>query len=169
MELDRRKLLAGLGASVGGLGLTTVLGESRSRKVHVDFSGTIPSEKPLVKGETLSEDAKSAYPNHYETLVSSRDELRWDYFEEDSALRLSAGDLEKTDWNSQLLVVFGMVLPRTKDFQPTGRTTLNDGMLTVPLALDERSSGSSELVIMNYVERVDLGREPEELAVPVTY
>jgi hypothetical protein len=169
MELDRRKLLAGLGASVGGLGLATVLGESRSRKVHVDFSGTIPSEKPLVKGETLALDGGPAYPNHYEALVSSRDELRWDYFAEDSALRLSAGDLEKTDWNSQLLVIFGLVLPRTKDLQPRDRTTLNDGTLTVPLTLDERSSGSSEPVIMNYLERVDIGREPEELAVPVTY
>lgn len=169
MKVSRRKLLAGLGVSASAFGLAAVVDGGQSQNVHVNLSANVPSEKPLVKNETLSIGSETPYPNYYKALVSSRDELRWDYFAEDSALSMFIDDFEETDWDSQLLVIFGMVLPRTKDFQPVDGTTLQDGTLTVPLALDDRPSSSSELVIMNYIERVDLAEKPHDLAVSVTY
>lgn len=169
MKTSRRNLLAGLGVSSAALGLTTFVDGGQAETVHVDLSGNVPSEKPLVTDETLSIDSAKTYPNYYKSLVSSHEELRWDYFADDSALSLFMDDLEETDWDSQLVVIFGAVLPRTKDFQPTGETKIKDGILTVPLALDDRPSASSELVIMNYVERVDLTDTPDSLAISVEY
>lgn len=169
MKTTRRKLLAGLGALAGALGLTTFVDGGQAEAVNTDLSGNVPSEKPLVKDETLSIDSAQTYPNYYKSLVSSHEELRWDYFADDSALSLFMDDLEDTDWDSQLVVIFGAVLPRTQDFQPTGETKIKDATLSVPLALDDRPSGSSELVIMNYVERVDLTETPDSLAVSVEY
>lgn len=169
MKVGRRKLLAGLGVSASAFGLAAVVDGGRSQSVHVDLSANVPSEKPLVKNETLSVDSGPAHLNYYKVLVSSRDELRWDLFAEDPTLRMFVDDFEETDWDSQLLVIFGMVLPRTKDFQPVDDTTLEDGTLTVPLALDDRPSSSTEAVIMNYIERVDLDEKPHDLAVSVTY
>lgn len=167
MNVTRRKLLAGFGISASGYGLTTFAELGQSQTVNVDYSGTTTTDEPLVKNASLSIDEESSFPNYYKALVTSRDQFRWEYLrKEDAAL---ADDMERTDWSSEVLSVFGMVLPRDKGFNSDG-VTLTDETLAVSLILEERPSSSSALTIMNHVARVENIKEtPEELEVSVTY
>lgn len=167
MKVTRRKLLAGAGLAAGGFGLATVVGSSRSRRADVDYSGMTTSEKPLVKNAHLSTDSESKFPNHYKALVTSRDELRWDYLVEEDAML--ADSLEQTDWDSEVVAIFGMVLPRDRGFDPEN-TTVHEGTLTMNLVLERRPSESSTSTIMNQITRVEnVPEPPEQLEVRVTY
>ncbi|PSP56094.1 hypothetical protein BRC82_02870 [Halobacteriales archaeon QS_1_67_19] len=167
MKLTRRKLLAGIGISASGYGLSTGINLGWSQSVNVDYSGMTTSDKPLVKNEQLSLDDKSAFPNYYKSLVTSNDQLRWNYLrEEDAAL---ANDMKQTNWDSEILAVFGMVLPRNKGFNSNG-VSLKDRTLTMELILEDRPSTSSALTIMNQVTRVENIKEtPDDFEVSVTY
>lgn len=167
MKVTRRKLLAGLGVSAGGYGLITVVGSGRPRRVNVDYSGVTTSEKPLVKNAHLSIDGESSHPNYYKALVTSRDELRWDYLAEEDAMLADA--LEQTNWESEYLAIFGMVLPKDKGFNAED-TTVKEGTLTMNLILTDSPSGSSELTIVNQITRIEnVKHTPDQLKVNVTY
>lgn len=159
--------MAGLGVSASGYGLTTVADLGWSQSVNVDYSGMTTTDQPLVRNEHLTIDGESSFPNYYKALVTSSDQFRWKYLrEEDAAL---ADDMEQTNWDSEVLAVFGMVLPRNKGFNSKG-VSLKDGTLTMKLVLEDRPSASSAVTIMNQVLRLENIKEtPDDFEVSVTY
>lgn len=167
MQITRRKLLAGLGISVGGYGLVSIADRNSARAINVDYSGTTTTGEPIVEGERLSIDGGIQHGNYYKAIVASKSEVRWEYLRnEDSSL---AGSLEQTNWSSEFITVFGLILPRNRGFDPE-ETTLKDGTLTKNLVLKERPSASSELTILTHVMRLEnVEKTPETFEVNVTY
>ncbi|MFC4448755.1 hypothetical protein [Halorussus aquaticus] len=167
MQITRRKALTGLGISASGFGLASIVDRNSATAMNVDYSGTTATEKPIVKNEQLSIDGGLEHGIYYKSLVTSKNEVRWEYLrKEDSSL---AGSLEKTNWGSELLTVFGLALPRNVGFDPK-ETTLEDGTLTKNLTLQETPSSSSELTIRTHVMRLEnVNQTPETFEVDVTY
>lgn len=166
-QRSRRRILqasvVALGTSIAGC----MIGSGQTGRVDVDFSGTATSEKPFVKNAHLSIDGGASYPNYYKALVTSRDELRWEYLVEEKALLVD--NLNNTSWESEYLAIFGMVLPRDRGFNAE-ETTIKDGTLTKTLILKDRSSGSSALTIMNHITRIkNVEERPKKLEVSVVY
>jgi hypothetical protein len=167
MQITRRKLLAGLGISASGYGLVSVADINSDRTANVDYSGTTTTDEPIVKDEQLSTDGGIQHGNHYKKLVTSKNEVRWEYLrKKDSAL---AESLERTNWSTELVTVFGLVLPKNRGFNPA-KTTLKDGTLTKNLLLEDRPSASSELTVLTHVMRLEnVEKTPETFEVSVTY
>lgn len=167
MQITRRKLLAGTAISASGYGFVSIADLNSARTVNVDYSGTTTTDEPIVKDEGLSIDGGIQHGNYYKALVTSKNEVRWKYLrKEDSAL---ARSLEQTNWSTELVAVFGLVLPRNKGFNPE-ETSLKDGTLTKNLVLEDRPSASSELTILTHVMRLEsVEKTPETFEVDVTY
>lgn len=161
MELSRRKLLtcstlSGItlgtsGCLSGGSGLANLDGADSD--VTVKFEGSVSSEEPLVENTNLS--AQTAYPHQYSAVVlpkDDRDEIRWDYVRQE--IPLLVDDLEATDFESQFLVVFGMILPETKQLQ-SGAVSLENGTLRSRYRIGSDSSGASGLTTNTYIRRLE--------------
>lgn len=142
-----------------GAGCLESLGLSNS--VRVSFSGNVHADEPLVEGVHGLGDG---YPHHYVRLVTSKGqeetEVRWDYI--DDELPLLTGSLEGTDFDSEFLLFFGVVLPRNRSLQPDTATRIEDGTLYTDYRIEESGSASSEIAINTAIKRVVHDERPDD-------
>jgi len=165
-RVSRRRFLAGVGITTAGVGVGAGLTAEQAKAADVDYSGETTTDEPLIHDENLSIDAASS-ASYYKGIVTSSDELRWEYLREEDGML--AGSLEQTEWDSQYLTIFGMVLPRDVGFN-AGRSVREDDVLTMNLTVVSRGSASSERTIMHQITRVENSQNPpERLQVAVEY
>lgn len=166
MELTRRRLLTSsalLGTSVGMSGCTSlpdsILGRSDLR---VKYSGNVSSDEPLVEDAGLFE--QDSYPYHYSRLITTEqeesEEIRWEYIEDE--LPLLVENLEGTDFSSEFLVFFGLVLPARKQLGG-GSTSYEDDTLYAEYRVEDNSTPSIEIRVNTQMMRVQHDEVPEKL------
>ncbi len=168
MKLTRRRLATRSALAAALAGTAGCVGNLASRGPRVTFSGNVHSEEPLVEDVDIS--VEDRYPNHYSRIVTSKDaeseEIRWGYIEREHGGLVD--DLEGTDFDSEFLMFFGLVLPRTKQLQP-GSTRIEDDTLHVEYSVAPASSGNSEVVLNTAMMRVIHDDPPSDVSVSVTY
>jgi len=169
MDKTRRKVLASSAISGLVFGTAGCLSQDflGDQDPNFDFSGNVSTDEPLVENAELS--TQAAYPNHYSELIGSDDateKIRWDYIRQEVSQIVSI--LEETDYDSEYLVFFGTVLPRTKQLQP-GPTSSEDGTLRFGYRVDDKRSGTSELAVNTQVGRVESGDVPDDVEFEVRF
>lgn len=138
-----------------------------SNDPKVKFEGNVSTGEPLVSGTELSTDA--AYPHHYSAVVDAKpetDRIRWEYIRDE--ISPIEDELRETDFESELLTLFGMVLPQTKQLQPR-TVSFDDGVLYVTFEVGERSSAASGLAINTSIQRVRTEESPDDVEFGVRF
>ena len=168
MKLTRRDLLASAALSGSVLGTAGCLSlPTGERGPHVNFSGNVSTDEPLVEDAELSTDA--AYPNHYSALIDTDDAaetIRWEYVREEIPLLINT--LEETDYGSEYLAFFGMALPGTKQLQP-GDTSRDDGTVRFAYRVDRSGSAAWEVEVNTHIRRVESDDAPDDPAFEVQF
>lgn len=160
MELTRRQLIACSTLSSAILGLSGCLSQGgRIRNLgmspagpRVTFAGNVSTEEPLIENSDFSTEA--AYPHYYSALVESEnatDKIRWEYIRQE--IPQFVDELRETDFGSEFLLFFGMVLPPTKQIS-AGSTFYKDNTLISEYQIEESSSASQVLSVNTNVKRI---------------
>lgn len=171
MGITRREVVSKSALSAAVFGVSGCLGRAGNtlgqpeNTPSVAFSGNVDAREPLTESAGLS--TEESYPRHYSKLVTSKnaesEEIRWEYIEQE--LPGLVDDLEGTDFDSEFLLFFGLVLPRTKQLQP-GETVIKDGTLHAEYHVEPDTAGSSEIVVNTAIKRV-VADPPENVEVTV--
>jgi hypothetical protein len=169
MDETRRKVLASSAISGLVLGTAGCLSQDifGDQDPNFDFSGNVSTDEPLVENAELS--TQAAYPNHYSALIGSDDDadaIRWEYIRQEVTQIVDI--LEETDYDSEYLVFFGMALPGTKHLQ-SGPTSSEDGTLRFGYRVDDKRSGTSELVVNTQIGRVESDDVPDDVEFEVRF
>lgn len=171
MPITRRKLIAcsTILATSGCLSIEDPLSNVgvANPNPHVKFSGNVSTGEPLVVDANLSTDV--AYPNHYSALLRSEetaDRIRWEYIRQE--IPMFVDDLEGTNFDSEFLLLFGMVLPRIKQLE-SGPIRYEDGTLYSEYQIEDRSSSSTEMSINTNVQRIVADEIPEDVEYEVRF
>lgn len=175
MKLSRRKVLARSALSGVAVGASGCLSRSGGPAnlggpgpdVTVKFEGSVSTDEPLVENVAVS--TRDPFPYQYSYVAFSEDtkgKIRKDYVREEMPLLVD--ELEETDFESQSLVFFGMVLPETKQLQ-AGPLSLEDGTLHSEYRIGSDSSGASGLTINTYIRRLEPTVRPENVKFEVTF
>lgn len=171
MKLTRRDLITKSALSTAVIGVSGCLGRvvnEFGNRPRVTFSGNVDSEEPLVEDTGLS--TKDTYPYHYSKLITSKQaeekEIRWEYIEQE--LPGFVDDLEGTDFDSEFLLFFGLMLPRTRQLQ-SGPTSIKDGTLHTEYRVAPDPAGSRQLVVNTAIQRVIHDDPPENVKVSVQF
>lgn len=171
--VTRRKFVAALltSSTVAGSGcLETPAGIfHESDTLRTTFSGNVHTREPLTENAELS--TADSYPYHYWELVTTEAEesenIRWEYIQDE--IPLLEGNLEGTEFGSEFLLFFGMVLPRTRQLQPESTTTIEDDTLYAGYRIDRASSNSSEVAVNTAIKRIKHEDPPGNVAVDVRF
>jgi hypothetical protein len=167
MDPTRRKLLAGIAISASGLSIAGCSDITNNTHVDIDYSGMTTAEEPIIKGEGLSITNESSGASTYKEIVTEESEIRWEYLQQEDGML--AASLSDTNWGSEYVAIFGMVLPRTRGFNPE-EITRGQETLRMHLLLEGRPSASADRTIMHHISRVEnINQPPEKFEVSVTY
>lgn len=175
MGLTRRKLITSSALSGAIVGIAGCLSQGSevtnlgggNQSLRINFAGNVSTDKPLIKETDLSSD--SAYPNYYSALLGSEraaDKIQMEYVRQE--IPQFVDELEETDFDSEYLVFFGMVLPRSKQLQ-SGLTTFKNGTLYSEYHIAKRSSDSSEVSINTNIQRIKARNLPNNVEYEVRF
>lgn len=167
--MKRRHVLA---ATTALGGLTTTAGCSAAvpflaPRPHTTFDGSVWADEPLV---TPDEPSPTAGPPHqYGQVVTAENQqqIRWEYIKQE--LPLLVDELEATDFATEFLLFFGMVLNPSKQQLQTGKTELTDGTLTAEYRIDSHSSANTNRRINTIIQRYEAIDSLEDVAFTVHY
>lgn len=174
MKVSRRKLIATSALTGTVISLSGCLSRanhnlstmSTDSEVRVRFSGNVSTGSPIIKRKELS--TQSSYPNYYSAAIktnSEKDRIRFEYIQKEVPQLESK--LTETDFDSEYLIFFGMVLPRSQQLS-SGEADIKNNNVYFEYTVEESGSSSTELVINTNIRRIE-GRAPEDIEYNVTF
>lgn len=130
-----------------------------SSEPDTSFTGSVHTGEPLIKGTNVN--TENPYPTHYSAIITSREEasnrIRWDYIERDIPLLTST--VQDADYNSEVQMFFGLVLPKSKSLEIESSST-DDETVRYSFRIKENISGGARLAINTYIIRLRTETKP---------